>query len=61
METINSESIQYIGSTAFFSINITTACNALIYEIVNSRTVNTFKNLLDAHWEDNLPDVQVNW
>ena len=32
-----------------------------VYLLVNSRTVNTFKNRLDAHWEDNPPDVQVNW
>ena len=39
---INSEAIQYISSTAFFSINITTTWNALPYGVVNSRTVNTF-------------------
>ena len=37
----------------FFPINITTTWNALPYDVVNSRTVNTFKNHLDAHWEDN--------
>ena len=45
----------------FFRINITTTWNALRYDIVNSRTVNTFKNRLDAHWEGNPPDLQVNW
>ena len=45
----------------FFPMNITTTWNALPYDGVNSRTVNTFKNHLDAHWEDNHPDVQVNW
>ena len=45
----------------FFPINITTTWNALPYDAVNSRTVNTFKNHLDAHWEDNPPDVLVNW
>ena len=45
----------------FFPINITTTWNVLPYDVVNSRTVNTFKNSLDAHWEDNPPDVQVNW
>ena len=45
----------------FFPINITTTWNALPYDVVNSRTVNTFKNRIDAHWEDNHPDVQVNW
>ena len=39
----------------FFPINIATTRNAL----VNSRTVNTFKNHLDADWEDNAPDVLV--
>ena len=61
MEKINSEKIQYISSTAFFPINITTKWNALPYDVVNSRAVNTFKNCLDAHWEGNPPDVQVNW
>ena len=45
----------------FFPIIITTTRNALPYDVVNSRTVNTFKNRLDAHWEGNPPDVQVNW
>ena len=45
----------------FFHINITTTWNALPYDVVNSKTVNTFKNRLDAHWEGNHPDVQVNW
>ena len=38
--------------------------NVLPYDVVNSRTVNTFKNRLeslDAHWEGNPPDVEVNW
>ena len=45
----------------FFPINITTTWNALSYDVVNSGTVNTFKNHLDAHWENNPPDVLVNW
>ena len=45
----------------FFLINITTTWNAIPYDVVNSMTVNTFKNHLDAHWEDNPPDVLVNW
>ena len=45
----------------FFPINITTPWNALPYDVVNSMTVNTFKNRRDANWEDNPPDVQVNW
>ena len=61
MEKNNSEAIQYMSSTAFFPINITTTWNALPFDVVNSRTVNTFKNYLDAHWEDNPPDVLVNW
>ena len=45
----------------FPPVNITTTWNAQPYDVVNSRTVNTFKNHLDTHWEDNPPDVQVNW
>ena len=45
----------------FPPINITTTWNALLNDVVNSKTVNTFKNHLDAHWEDNPPDVLVNW
>ena len=45
----------------FLPINITTTWNAQPYDVGNSRTVNTFKNGLDAHWEGNPPDVQVNW
>ena len=45
----------------FFPINITTTWNSLPHDVVNSGTVNTFKNHLDAHWEDNPPDVLVNW
>ena len=44
----------------FFPINITTTWNALPYDVVN-RTVNRFKNHLDAHWEDNPIGVLVNW
>ena len=42
---------QFITSAAqhFFPINIATTLNALPYDVVNSRTVNTFKNHLDAH------------
>ena len=45
----------------FFPINITTKWNALPYYVVNSRPENTFKNGLDAHWEGNTSEVQVNW
>ena len=45
----------------FFPTNITTTWNALPYDLVNSGTVNIFNNHLDAHWEDNPPDVLVNW
>ena len=51
MEKINNDVIQYISSLAFFTINITTTWNAFPYDVVNSRTVNTFKNRLDAHWK----------
>ena len=45
----------------FFPINITTTWNVPPHDVVKSWTVNTFKNHLDAHWEDNPPDVLVNW
>ena len=45
----------------FFHINITTTWNALPHDVVNSGIVNTFKKHLDAHWEDNPPDVLFNW
>ena len=45
----------------FFPINITTTWNDLPHDVVNSATVNTFNNHLDAHWEDNPPEVLVNW
>ena len=37
----------------FFPINTTTIWNALPYDVLNRRRVNTFKNRLDTHWEDN--------
>ena len=55
------DSIHHAVAQHFLQINITTTWNAIPYDIVNSRTINTFKNLLDAHWKDNSPDVQVNW
>ena len=55
---VNSEAIQYISSTTFFPINITTIWNALPYDVVNSRIVNTLKNHLDAEPPSG---VQVNW
>ena len=63
MEKNNSKAIQYISITAYLPINITTTWNALPYDVVNNRTVNTFKNrpYTDAQWEDNLPEVQVHW
>ena len=45
----------------FFIINITTTWNTLPYDVVNSRAVNTLKNRLDGHWEDNPPDVHINF
>ena len=44
----------------FYPIKITTIWNALPSEVVSSRTVNSFKNSLDKHWEENLPNVRVN-
>ena len=49
MEFFFSEVIQYIISTAFSPINITTTWNGLPYDVVNSLTLNTFNNHLDAH------------
>ena len=43
----------------FFFINITTTWNALPYDVVNGRTVNTVKNRLNAHRVDNPPDVRL--
>ena len=39
----------------FFQITITTTWNAPPSDVVNSKTVNTFKNCLDEHWENNPP------
>ena len=41
----------------FYPIKITTTWNALPSNIVSSRTVNTFKNRLDEHWELNPTSV----
>ena len=61
MQKNNSEAIFNTSvANRFFPINITTTWNAQPYDVVNSRRVNTFKNHLDAHWEDNPADVQVN-
>ena len=35
----------------FYQINITITWNALPNEAVSSRTVNSFKNSLDKHWQ----------
>ena len=43
----------------FYPIKITTTWNALPNEVVTSRTVNSFKNSLDKHWAENLPNVRV--
>ena len=45
----------------FYPIKITTTWNASASEVVSSRTVNSFKNCLDKHWAENLPNVRVNW
>ena len=45
----------------FYPIKITTTWNALQNEVVTSRTVNSFKNSLDKHFEENHPNVRVNW
>ena len=43
----------------FYPMKITTTWNALPSDIVSSRTVNTFKNRLDQHWELNPPSVRT--
>ena len=55
--------IQYISSTTFLPHQYYNNLECFTYDVVNSRTVNTFKNRLDAPWEDNPKDkdVQVNW
>ena len=60
MEKNNNEVIQYISSTAFLPHQYYNhiECSTL-YDVVNSRTVNTFKNR--PRCEDNPPDVQVSW
>ena len=45
----------------FCPIKITTTRNAPPNEVVTGRTVNSFKNSLDKHWAENLPNVRVNW
>ena len=61
MEKNNSAAIQYICSKKIFTIKITTAWNALPYDVLNSRIISTSQNRLDSHWKENHPDVQVNW
>ena len=43
----------------FYPIKITTTWNALPSDVVRSRTVYTFKNRLDQHWELNPPSVRT--
>ena len=45
----------------FYIIKMTTNWNAIPSEVVSSRTVNTFKNILDKRWAENPPNVRVNW
>ena len=56
MKRFNTSVLQH-----FFPINITATWNALPYDVVNSWTLNTFNNSLDAHWKDIPPDVLANW
>ena len=52
----------FITSVAqhFYPIKITLTWNALPNGVVSSRTVNSFKNILDKHWTENPPNVRVN-
>ena len=43
----------------FYPIKITPTWNALPSEVVSSRTANSFKNSLDKHCSENLPNVRV--
>ena len=43
----------------FYPFKITTIRNALPCEVVSSRTVNCFKNILDKHWAENPPNVRA--
>ena len=44
----------------FYPIKITSTWNALPNEVLTSRTVNSFKNILDKHWAENPSNVRVN-
>ena len=39
----------------FYHFKSTTTWNSLPHEVLSSRSVNSFRNSLDKHWEDNLP------
>ena len=45
----------------FYPNKITTTWNALPSEVESSRTVNSFKNILDKHFAENHPNGRVNW
>ena len=45
----------------FYPIKRRTTWNSLPSEVVVIRTVNSFKNGLDKHWAENLPNALVNW
>ena len=45
----------------FYPIKITTIWNALPNKVVNSKTVNSFKNSLDKRYAENFPNFRVNW
>ena len=45
----------------FYPIKITTTWNAIPSEVLSSRTVNSFQNILDKHWAENPTNVRVNW
>ena len=55
MEKIIAKRFNKSVARHFFPIKIAIPWNALPYDVVNSMTANTFKNRLDAHWEDNPP------
>ena len=57
MEKNNSEVIQYISCTTFLPHQYYNNLELSPYNVLKSRTVNAFKNHLDAHWEDNPTDV----
>ena len=59
-ETMEQKLVKHFNTSVaqpFYPIKITTIWNALPNEVVTRRTVNSFKNSMDKHWAENLPNV----